>query len=255
MADLDQLVAKSRRGSLKMRPVLPLGQPVALGDCGYIEDQAFRYLGTSETMLGLPPGEPIAGESLQSVDVTSGKDVSITVHAKGQPSAAFNLVIDAEAAVEITFASSNSFFVAAENIQVFTMKDPVILLTELLRLYKVGAWQKHFCFVYQVGIATSYTAALSHEASAKLLLNADAKLEPAEVSIASLAAGFSFSRQSGSVERVIAKQDVTAFYNAYRVKKRFFAAPTVKTAATLGPDATADAIREALDAASPFEPA
>lgn len=237
-----------------MRPTLPLGQSMALGDCGFIEDNAFRYLGASDTMLGVPAGDPIPAESQQSVEIVSGKDVNITAHAKGEPSAAFNIVIDAEAAVEVTFASNKSFFVAAENVQVSTMKDPVVLLAAQLQLYNVGAWQEHYCFIYQVGIAASYSAALSHESSAKLLLNADAKLAPAELSIASLAAGVQFARQSGSVERVIAKRDVTAFYNAYRIKDRFFRGPTVKTAATLGPDAPADAIRKALDVAeNPFE--
>ncbi|WP_148684989.1 hypothetical protein [Mycolicibacterium tusciae] len=243
-----------KKSSLQMRPTLPLGQSMALGDCGYIEDNAFRYLGTSDTMLGVPAGDPIPGKSQQSVEIVSGKDVNITVHAKGEPSAAFNIVIDAEAAVEITFASSKSFFIAAENVHVFTMKDPVILLAALLKLFNVGAWQKHFCFIYQIGVASSYSAALSHESSAKLLLNADVNLAPVEVSIASLAAGVKFARQSGSVERIIAKRDVTAFYNAYRIKDRFFSGPTVKTAAKLGPDAPADTIRKALDVAdNPFQ--
>jgi hypothetical protein len=246
MADLDKLVKKCRRGQLKMRPTLPLGQPMLLGNCGFIENQAFRYLGRSDTMLGTPPGEPVSGESHKSVEIVSGKDVDVTVRAHGEPSEAFKILIDAEAAVEITFASDKSFFVAADNVQIYTMQDPVVLLAAMLRLFNVGAWEKHFCFVYQIGVAASYSAALSYESSAKLLLNAEAKLAPGHLPVGRLAAGVGFARQSGSLDRIIAEDKVTAFYNAYQVKARFFRRPTVKTAAALGPDAAAAEISAAL---------
>lgn len=246
MADLDKLVAMSRRSHAKMRPVLPLGQPLELGMVGYLDDHAFRYLGRVQTMLGEPPGKPLKGGGVPVVDLVSGKEVDLAIHAKGTTSQAFGDIAKGKARVEMTFGSDKSFLLSAKDITIYTMEDPVILLAAMLRAFEAGMWQQEYCLVYQIGVAASYTGVLSRQAGAKLLLSTSAKLGKGKASVGDVAAGMSFERQSGALEQVVAPRKTTAFFNAYRVKKRWFTGPSVQVAASLPVGASGEEIRGAL---------
>ena len=252
MADINKLV-KACRSKLKMRPSLPLGQPISLGAVGYLEDHAFRYLGTAEIMLGQPPGALISGTGTPEVAFSSGKEVSLSVHAKGQVSPTFGEIIDANGAIEVSLGSSNSYLIAAKDIAYSAMQDPVLLLRAMLERYSAGAWQKEYCFIYEIGTPASYTAMLSQQSGARVLLSADVAPGPA-ISVGDLGAGIGFKRQSGALDRLISDQRMPAFFNAYRVKERFFRAPAIKTATKIGPHASSAEVAAALGVTeNPFE--
>ncbi|MFJ2595165.1 hypothetical protein [Streptomyces erythrochromogenes] len=254
MADLDKLVKKCKDSQIKMRPVLPLGQPISIGAIGYLENHAFRYLGTCETLLGLSPGQPLQGEGHPEFELVSGKDVHHDTHTHGQTSQAFGVIANANGAVEISFDSEKSFMIAARSVSVSTMPEPISLLGAMLDRFAVGAWREEYCVVYQIGVAENYTSVLSQQSGSKLLLSADGSAGKGGLSLGDLAVGTRFEQQKGALDRVIAAREVPAFFNAYKVKDRFFRGATTETATSLGKNPSADEIHQILGSTgSPFE--
>jgi hypothetical protein len=254
VADIDKLVKMCRRGAVKMRPVLPLGQAMSLGMVGYLDNHAFRYVGTVETMLGGTAGKALPGEGLPSAELVSGKEVSLLARIKGETSETFGDIAKAKARIETTFGSGKSFLLTAPSVEIATMEEPVGLLAAMLRAYNAGLWKEEYCFVYQTGRPSSYRAALAHQSGAKLLLSVSGAVGQGPVSVGSLAAKARFEGQSGALEQLITNRPVTAFFNAYRVKDRFFRGPTVQVASKLSPNLPRDDIRAALKVSgNPFE--
>ncbi|WP_327385527.1 hypothetical protein [Streptomyces sp. NBC_01207] len=254
MADVDKLVKRCQNSTIKMRPVLPLGQPISIGAVGYLEDHAFRYLGTCETMLGLPPGQPLKGQGQPQFELVSGKDVHYSTHAEGQTSEAFGVIANANGAVEISFDSDESFLIAARDVSVSTMENPISLLQRMLDRFSVNAWKEEYCVVYEIGLAETYTSVISQQSGSKLLLSADGSAGKGGLSLGQLAVGSRFEQQKGALDRLIAAHQVPAFFNAYKVRDRFFTGATTETAASLGRHSSTDDIRRILGSTeSPFE--
>ena len=99
MADINKLVRMCRRSAVKMRPVLPLGQAMSVGMVGFLDDDAFRYLGTVETMLGFSPGGSRTGKGPPRVLLVSGKDVSVLGRVNGETSETFGTIAKAKARI------------------------------------------------------------------------------------------------------------------------------------------------------------
>jgi hypothetical protein len=253
LADIDQLVKKCR-SEVKMRPVLPLGQPMPLGSVGYLDGHAFRYVGTTDSLLDQRPAKPIPGEGRPAVEIVSGRDVTLSFHGKGESSQVFGDIAKGKARVEVTFNSEKSFLLAADILKIRMISEPSVLLAAMLRAYKAGVWEERYCFVFQVATVASYTAVLSRQAGAKLLLSVSAKIGSGPVSVGDMASGARFERQSGAVERIIAQKGTVAFYNAYRVKDSWFKAPKIEVATALAPDANLEEQRHAFgEARDAFE--
>jgi len=245
MADIDQLVKKCQR-ELKMRPVLPLGQAMSLGSIGYLDGHAFRYVGTSNTLLGLPPGRAIPGQGRQRVEVTSGREVALTVYAKGETSQTFGNLAKGKARVEVTFGSDKSFLLGGQKLNVRTLLEPSSLIAAMFRAYSAGVWLEKYCFVFQVGIVGSYTAVMSHQSGAKLLLSAGASIGKGQISLGDLVGGAHYESQSGALEQIAGEKRFVAFFNAYRVKDGFFTGPRLQVAGNLPFKASAGQQRKAL---------
>jgi hypothetical protein len=253
VADIDKLIKKCRNSTLKMRPVLPLGQPMELGMVGVLDDGAFRYRGKVRTMLGQAPGKPLAGDGSPSIELISGKDVELSAHAGGETSEAFGDIAKAKARIEVSLDSKNSFLVAAHDIAILNLPEPERLLTAMLRAYGAGLWLKNYCFVYQIAVPSSFQAILSHQAGAKVLLSASGDVGQGPVSLGDVSVKLNYERQRGELEQLIASKPTTAFFNAYAVKPHLFKPASVKTASALAWDDAADEIKGALAAgASPF---
>ncbi|WP_371565286.1 hypothetical protein [Streptomyces canus] len=254
MVDINELVDACMDGTPKMRPVLPLGQALSIGSVGFLEDHAFRYVGTVETLLGKSAGSPLPSEGLISFNASSEDGFSHRIYASGETSETFGSIVGANGAIELSFSTESAFMLSAKDVAITTMGDPAALLAEMLKRYKAGAWEKRYCFVYQVGTAAAYTATLSRQSGAKLLLSVDTSLGQGNFSVADVAAGAHLTHQSGALDQIIGAKNIPAFYNAYRVKDRFFRRDIVKTASALPTDASPGAISEALELTeTPFE--
>ena len=253
MADIKALVRKVRQ-DIKMRPVLPVGQTIGIGSVGYIEDDAFRYVGTVSTMLQQGPGDPVSGNPVPIVSITSGRDVQLFFHAAGQTSETFGSIANGRARIEVTFSNDKSFLLAAESVTPTTMAEPHLLLQAMLRAYKAGAWQERYCFVYQVGVAATFTIALSEQAASKLLISGNAALGDGPATVGKLAAGVKFERASGATTVQVGEANICAFFNAYRVKDRVFRKLTTEVAsAALGSTDAEELPRKLGIKGSPFE--
>jgi hypothetical protein len=223
---------------------------------GFIEGDAFRYLGTVKTMLGVSPGRSRTGKGPPDVYLISGKDVLLSGRVQGATSETFGAIAKAKARIEVTFESERSFLLVARRIAITTMSEPAQLLAEMLKAYKVGLWQKHYCLVYQVGVATGYRAALSHQTGAKLLLSTDAAVAAGPVPLSALGAGAQYESSNAAVEQVVSDEPVTAFFNAYRVKDRLFKEATIEVASSLPPTISrGESLKRLHPEKSPFDTA
>jgi hypothetical protein len=256
VADVDKLVRMCRRSTAQMRPVLPLGQAMSVGMVGFLDGAAFRYLGTVKTMLGVSPGRSRTGKGPPTVQLVSGKDVSASGRIEGETSETFGAIAKAKARIEVTFGSDKSFLLIAQRTAITTMSEPAQLLAEMLKAYKVGLWRKNYCLVYQVGVASTYRAALSHQTGAKLLLSTGATVAAGPVPLGDLGASANYESSNGAVEQVVSDEPVTAFFNAYRVKDRLFKDATVEVASALASTVSrSESLRRLGAGKSPFEAA
>lgn len=230
MANIDRLVRHAKRVA-KMRPVLPLGMPLALGSIGFLEDDAFRYWGTSDTLLGVPAVAAATGAPLPLVELQSGRDVQITALAKGETSKTFGHLAKGSARLEVSLGRSGSYVMAARDVRVKTLKEPHQLAVPMLRAYEQGLWDPDYIVVYEVGIAEAFTAVLAHEADTKVLVSTSVKVGSGKLEAGNLAAKLSFQSSTNSVEKLIGASKITAFFNAYRVHTDFWGRTTVRTAA------------------------
>lgn len=229
MANIDQLVKKSKNEA-KMRPVLPLGQPLSLGAVGFIDGGAFRYMGTAHTMLGVDPGPADSGVGMPDVEIESGRDFSMRTYAKGETAEGFGQIASGKARAEVSFSSADAFMMAGRGLTVSTLTEPGILAAAMVRAFHAGLWEERFCLVYQIAAAKNFTAVLSEQSQSKLLLTGGASLGKGNVSLGDLTAGVKVSSQKGSMQKLVAGRNVVAFFNAYQVDDRILRSDRVKTA-------------------------
>ncbi len=224
MPAIDKLVDKAR-SELKMRPSYPLGQQLALGSVGVVENGAFRYRGSIEAILGIGAGPelPLETKLKQGWGITSGKDVKLDAHAKGETSQVFGELARGRARVEVSFARNDSFLLAASSVEVRALAEPQRLIDRMKEAAAQGSWEQNFAFVYQIGLPLSYTVILSRQKGTKVLLSAAAIAGGAATTdVAQLAAGFNLETQTSLTEQLVGKGRFPAFYNAYRINPRWW---------------------------------
>jgi hypothetical protein len=223
-----QFVEKVRRSEIAMRPVLPLALPVDLGHVGMISDDgAFNQLGTIGTMLGLNSlgGELPKVQSPIRVSVTSGRNVSVSFGVDAKTDGALSRFANLGGKASIEFGSSDSFFLAADGLQIRQLTEPQLLVNAMLSAYERGQWKKEWYFIHRIGIARKLTVILAKEAETTVLLKAAAKVAASAVADVDLATGFKFVAATKAVTQITGGRNVAAFYDAYRVRDGWFSKP------------------------------
>lgn len=234
MADITTFVASTRQ-TFRMRPVLPLGQELALGSVGVLEGDVFHYRGSLTTLLGVKPGKNLAPTVVDTAKfVSSGLDVTLTVLPKGTPSATFPKVGKGRVRAEVGLANDTSFLLAARGVTTRALAETNVHLLAILGAFRDGTWQPDFVFVYEMGIPASCTAILGRSPVTTVLLEATVKTDPVAVGMAELAHGFGLKSQRPRTESLVGRTGKVAFFNAYRVRPGWFApeladAPPKKT--------------------------
>jgi hypothetical protein len=211
--------ADGARRELKARPILPFGAAVRLGAVGVVEDDQFSPRGNVESILGGEVGEVSTGER-GNWQLTSGADVQLGFLASGAASTIFPEAPKAEAKVEVTFGSSESFLVSVDSLRVSTMTDPIALLNAMIEAFKRGTWRPEFVLVYEVVIPKNALVLLSRQAQTRFLLGAKADVA-APQGTADLAGKFRLRFQDKDAIHLDAGGQ-PLFFNAFRVKQGFF---------------------------------
>jgi hypothetical protein len=220
MAGVEEVIKKARR-ELGMRPILPLGQTIPFGAIGTLDDNgAFRYWGSSKSLLGMPAGRPLTDSRARpDFGATSGRDVSLGFKAAGEASTLFPNLPKAKARVEVSFARKNSCLISARTLTVKTLSEPHKLADEIKRRYLDGAWDDDYVVVYQLGWAGEYLGISADADETNVALSAKAAFKQQPLT-ADIAGKFTVSAHSKAITRHDAR-NALAFFNAYRVHRRW----------------------------------
>jgi hypothetical protein len=230
MSSVSRYVEKSR-DEFKARPILPLGTPLRPGAVGVVENDQFSPRGTVASILGTRVGKVESGAAA-NWQATSGSDVGLRFVASGEASTIFPSAPKAGAKVEVTFGSSDSLLVSVGGVKVSRIADPAALIARMLDAFRRGTWRKEYVLVYEVMEPADVLVLLARQRDTKFLLSAKAKVKAPQGS-ADLAGKFELRYQSkDAVKLDSGRQPV--FFNAYRVKERFFSENEVES---FGPDA------------------
>ena len=218
MSSISRFVDKAR-ADLKARPILPFGAAVRLGAIGVVEDDQFSPRGNVESILGGQVGEVSTGQR-GNWQLTSGNDVRLDFLAGGSASTIFPAAPKAEARVEVSFGSSDSFLVSVDSLKVSTLTNPIALLNSMVEAYGRGAWRPEYVLVYEVVLPKHALVLLSRHAESKFLLAAKANVVLPE-GTGDLAGKFGLRFQNKDALHLDAGNQ-PLFFNAFRVKKSFW---------------------------------
>lgn len=218
MSSVSRFVDKTR-DELRARPVLPFGASVKLGAIGVVEDGQLSPRGNVRSVLGGRVGEVSVGKRAEW-ELTSGKDVSINFVAKGEASKLFPQAPVADAKVEVSFGSSESFLASVSGLKISTMTNPADLLQKMVEAYERGAWRPEYVLVYEVIVPRAALILLSKTSDSKFLLTTSASLKTAPAT-AELAGKFRLRFQSKDAVKLDGGGQ-PLFFNAFRVKENFW---------------------------------
>jgi hypothetical protein len=232
LSSIARFVAKSV-DELKARPILPFGAPLKLGAVGVMEDDQFSPRGTVASLLHGRVGAVSTGNRA-NWQVTSGRDVSVNPVVEGEASGLFPMAPTASARVEVSFGTSESFFVSVSDLQVSTMTDPAVLLQKLLDAYQRGTWRKEYVLIYEIVVPRKALLLLSKEAKSNFLLSARGKATVPQ-GTGSVAGSFGLSYQSKDAIHLDSTSQAL-FFNAFRVQEGFLSGAVKVASFGIGPE-------------------
>lgn len=218
MSSISRFVDKTR-AELKVRPILPFGASVRLGAVGVVEDGQFSPRGNVQSILGGEVGEVSVGER-GNWQITSGNDVQMSFLAAGSASTIFPAAPKADARVEVSFGSSDSFLASVDALEVSTMTNPHLLLNAMLDAFRRGTWQPEYVLVYEVVVPRHALVLLARQAQSQFLLGARADITVPQ-GTADLAGKFGLRFQNRDAVHLDGGGQ-PLFFNAFRVKQGFW---------------------------------
>lgn len=208
-----------------MRPVVPLEQPLEIGDIGTIgADGTWNPISTTRFRFGVAPGGIRTTKDNRAVwDLSSGKDVSFKTYAQGETSNLISNVGDAKARAEITFTSSESFVFAAKGVRIRTATEMSELIAAVRLAYNQRAhlpegrrWLKDFVFIFAVGDADRLTAMLARHAKTTIAVTGRGNLGPPS-SPAKLASGIDVRISSNEFQVINQPKAAGRLYRGYKL--------------------------------------
>lgn len=221
MPSATQRFVQAARSNFQMRPALPLGTPIRLGDVIQVTDGGqIVSIGTVEDVLGLDIGTilpPASGTSSQRI--TSGDDVRFGVLAKGVASQLFPQMPSANARVEIELSRGDSVFALVTKPRIEKLANPHRLHKPMREAYFTDAWKPDFAVIIELGTPQHVQVILARSSDTKVMLEASADATLAGIDIADAAADLHTQATSKDVTQYRAS-GTPIFYNAIRVRQK-----------------------------------
>lgn len=203
----------------KVWPAFPFGVAIEIGAVGVVEDDQFSRRGTVLSVLNTDIGETVTSPRSSGWNMTSGRNVKINFLADGKASTLFPDAPKANAKIEISFSSEESFLATVNDLTISTLRDPRNLINSMMDAYRRGVWRKEYLLIYEIVTPAKALIMLSRNAGTNLLLAADGAVTAQ--GIANLAGNFSLTYQTQDVV-TFESGGQPLFYNAYRVKEGFW---------------------------------
>ena len=212
---------EAAKSHFQMRPALPLGRPISLGDVIQVtEGGQIVSIGTLEDVLGVEVGEilpPARGTSSQRI--TSGDDVRFGVLAKGAASELFPQVPSANARVEIELSRGDSVFALVTKPRIERLANPHRLHDPMRKAFFTDAWKPGYAVVVELGTPQHVHVILAKNADTKVMLEAGADVTLVGMDIADAAASLHTQHTSKDVTEYRAS-GTPIFYNAIKVRQK-----------------------------------
>jgi hypothetical protein len=198
--------------------------PLELGAIGIIDSDGRFRPETSLARLGLPPEhlQQEIGMATAPIQHTSNSDVTIDFKVAGSAPVTGSKLAEAEAGVSVGFTSENAVAFAAEGCAIDRFKDIESIGIELVARADAKLWKTSYVILTEIVRASSTTVLISSGQQARYDATVTGSLKPGAVSIASPELGLSYRHATSIGTSVLAQQNLTPLFNAYRVKSTWF---------------------------------
>lgn len=175
--------ARDIRQNLRLYANWPWGEPAALGDFGFVNNEMLIRAGNlSDLGVAFKVREDSTGDQ---VDYRSKDAVDVTFTAKGK--AAGGEV--ASAKVSIGFKQQSAVFLNLADCTMESISNLAALTPVFERLVKKGKWNPNYRFVSRIARAGSSTIAISSGSKGSLVLQAAADVKQIDLADASVKLG------------------------------------------------------------------
>jgi hypothetical protein len=214
----------------QVRPVLPFGEPINIGDVGHINDDGgWEPVTTLKERLHVEvQGIRVGPPSGTVWDLQSGHEVKFDVKAQGQTSTLFPNAANAHARTEVSLGKSDSFVFAARDVAVTTATELTEVLKKIRHAYherkhlsEQERWDKDYAYVFATADAADYTAIVAQESDTTVAVEASGDV-PLPQAPAGLAAGVQFSASNRSYQHANQTPAEHCFFRAYKLHPRLF---------------------------------
>jgi hypothetical protein len=213
-----------------VRPTVPFGTVIQIGDVGRISDDgAWVPVSSTGRRLGVEPSDLRTQDHADTIwDLTSGRDVRFAIFGEGATSRLVSNIADARARAEISFGSSRSFVFAAQNVTITSASEVTDVLAAIRRAYHERAslpqdqqWDKELAYVFAVADAEHFTSLIARSADTEVVVTAKGSVGPPS-SAADLAFGVSVGISSNELQKATLAPAPRAFYRAYKLQPSIF---------------------------------
>jgi hypothetical protein len=195
-----------------------------LGAVGIIDDDGRFRQETSLAKIGLPPAllKVVAGTATAPIQHTSRDDVTIDFKIAGSAPVTGSMLDRAEAGISISFTNESAVAFAAEGCAVDRFDDVENIGIELVARADANLWKTSYIIITEIVRAASTTVVISSGREARYDATVTGAIEAGAVSIANARLGLSYKHSQHVGTSVLAQQNLTPLFNAYRVKSTWF---------------------------------
>jgi len=191
------------------------GNPLELGNVGYIERDVFHRLfslGDRDIRFEPLPG-PGANYSYRTANA-----LTISAKAAGQPVPPGSLLATAEAGVIVTFSRATALLFDATGVTNTLVKDREALGQEIISRQRHDQWKPEFLVVTETVKADSATIAVSGGSNGVLEMRAAGALPAGVGNLSSVNANFQATARTCLGLSVVAEKGLTLLYKVCRLR-------------------------------------
>jgi hypothetical protein len=249
MAGASDIYTDEVHRQLRYMAAWPPGQPLSLGAVGEVRDGVFTYRShLNEKSVGIPYEETTEDTPDEKWVLQSKGGVSINFKTAGESGqeGAFAHIGSAEAGAAVRFSREKAVLLSLRKARVRSIRDQIDLKRKLQEAYASGKLDKNLIVITEIVDAESGTVLISNSNSAATEIKAegDFKREVVDLGNAELRLQTAYSKDMQT--ELIAKEGLTPFYKALRLKGRFLRSDQVGPLEVTAPEDVARVDAEEL---------
>ncbi|MFO0614716.1 MAG: hypothetical protein U0414_19170 [Polyangiaceae bacterium] len=193
------------------------GAPVALGDYGFLEDNAFRRVGNLASLgIAFKRMEDPSAETIGPFKSSASTQVSFKAAGTAVPPG--SVFTQAEAGLSIEFSEEHSTVFVAEDCRQPQIEDLVALEDVLRDRYDKDKWDRHWRIVATVVESSATSVLISSSSQARVDLKVDAGLgAPGLATLGNASAGLSVA-SSRNMELVFLAKPATPLFKLVHLR-------------------------------------